>query len=315
MFDISNSVLRKSNQHTIKRGISCRGIGLHSGVVVNVSFNPADPNTGILFIYNKPGYDKEIIKGSYQNVVSTQLSTNLGKEGKVIISTIEHLMSAFHGCGVDNLIVEVDGPEIPIMDGSANAFASLIEYAGIESQTEKRKIIKINKTIEIDNKDAFIRIEPCENDDLVINFMIEYEDLLIKKQSYRYSLINDDFKDDICDARTYGFESDVNKLREAGFAKGGSLENAIVVSGDRVLNKDGLRYKDEFVRHKILDLLGDLYLSGHRISGNIFAKKSGHSLNNQLVREIFKQRSCWNFEEESIETPQKWQSNGLAAIA
>ena len=124
-----------------------------------------------------------------------------------------------------------------------------------------------------------------------------------------------DFKDDICDARTYGFESDVNKLREAGFAKGGSLENAVVVSGDRVLNKEGLRYKDEFVRHKILDLLGDLYLSGHRISANIFAEKSGHSLNNKLVHEIFRQRSCWNFQEESLETPRNWQSNGLAAIA
>ena len=315
MFDISNSVLSNSNQHTIKRSISCRGVGLHSGVVVNLSFSPADPNTGILFVYNKPGYEKEIIKGSYQNVVSTKLSTNLGKEGNVIISTVEHLMSAFHGCGVDNLVVEVDGPEIPIMDGSANAFASLIEYAGIEAQSQKRKVIKINKAIEIKDNDSFIRMEPSNSDDLVINFAIEYKDLLIKKQSYRYSLINDDFKDDICNARTYGFESDVNKLREAGFAKGGSLENAIVVSGNRVLNKGGLRYKDEFVRHKILDLLGDLYLSGYRISANVFAEKSGHSLNNQLVHEIFKQRSCWNFQEESFERPHNWQSNGLAALA
>ena len=303
------------NQHTIMRSISCRGIGLHSGVVVNLNFSPAKPNSGIVFVYNRPGYKSEIIEGSYKNVVNTQLSTNLGKNNKVLISTVEHLMSALHGCGIDNLIVEVDGPEIPIMDGSANAFVSLLEYAGAVKQSSKRKIIKVNKTIEVSDSNSSIRVEPSNSDDLVLNFLIEYEDSLIKKQTYSYSLKNDDFQDQICNARTYGFEADVNKLREAGFAKGGSLENAIVVSGDKVLNKDGLRYEDEFVRHKILDLLGDLYLSGHRISANIYADKSGHTLNNQLIHKIFNQRDCWNFQEETSKNQDNWESTGLAALA
>ncbi len=315
MFDISNNILMSPNQHTIMRSISCRGIGLHSGIVVNLNFSPAEPNTGIVFVYNRPGYQSEIIEGLYKNVVNTQLSTNLGKENKVLISTVEHLMSALHGCGIDNLIVEVDGPEIPIMDGSANAFVSLLEYAGTIEQPYKRKIIKVKKPIQVRDKNSSIRVEPCNSDDLVLNFVIDYDDTFIKKQTYSYSLKKDDFQDQICNARTYGFESDVDKLRKAGFAKGGSLENAVVVSGNKVLNKDGLRYKDEFVRHKILDLLGDLYLSGHRISANIYADKSGHALNNELLHKIFKQRDCWSFQEETSKTQDNWESAGMAALA
>ena len=169
------------NQHTIKRSISCRGVGLHTGVVVNLNFAPSDPNTGIIFVYSRPGYKSEIIKGSYKNVINTQLSTNIGKENKVIISTVEHLMSALHGCGIDNLIVEVDGPEIPIMDGSANAFVSLLEYAGTVEQPCKRKIININQPIEINDNNSSIRLEPNDSNDLVINFVIDFRMLRINK--------------------------------------------------------------------------------------------------------------------------------------
>ena len=279
------------NQQTIKNDISFSGIGLHSGKSSKVVIKPNNTNSGVNFIRADLDGDNKI-KGLWQNVTSTVLSTTISNNSNASISTIEHLMSALSGMHIDNVNVFVYGSEIPIMDGSSRPFVELIKKSGIVSQESSRKVIKIIKEVKVSKDDSFVKIFP--NNEFSVDFEIEFDSYLINKQSRQLQLINGNYVSDISSARTFGFEKDVNQLRENGFALGGSLDNAVVVGEKSILNKEGLRFKDEFVRHKILDSIGDLYLAGLPVQGYFVGKKSGHYLNIQLLRKLFSDNS--NFE-------------------
>jgi len=270
-------------QQTLKREIKFSGIGLHTGVHSNVRITPSKLDSGITFI-RKDLKANNTIKALWSNVISTNLSTTISNKHKATVSTIEHLMSALSGMHIDNVKIFIDGPEVPIMDGSSKPFVELFEKAKIIKQNKYRKILKVNKEITVQNRDSFISLTPHK--EFSVDFEIEFDSHLINKQSCQLQLLNGNYKNDISSARTFGFEKDVEQLRAKGFALGGSLDNAVVVGNKRILNKEGLRYKDEFVRHKILDSIGDLYLSGYPVLGYFHGRKSGHYLNNQLLKKL-----------------------------
>ncbi len=285
------SHLKQINQQTLLREIEFSGIGLHKGLHADIKIVPSDLDTGITFI--RTDIEKNnIIKALWSNVSATNLSTTISNENKISVSTIEHLMSALSGMHIDNAKVFINGPEIPIMDGSSRPFVELIENAQLIDQKKSRKIIKVKKKVEVRKKDSYVSISP--NNQFSIDFEIDFESHLINKQARQLQLVNGNYKSDISSARTFGFEKDVNELRLNGFALGGSLENAVVVGDKDILNKEGLRFQDEFVRHKILDSIGDLYLAGAPIQGYFCGKKSGHYLNNELLRKLLSDKS--NFE-------------------
>ena len=278
------------HQNTIKEEIAIKGIGLHTGCAVNIRLEKASIDNGIKFIRIDKNKDN-VIEAIWSNVSATNLSTTISNS-HTSVSTIEHLMSALSGLHIDNLNIYIDGPEVPIMDGSSEPFVKLIEGIGIEIQNKKRKILKVKKKLTVSNNNGYVKLIP--NNQFSIDFEIDFPSSVISKQSCQLQLINGNYKTDIASARTFGFEKDVEYLRSNGFALGGSLENAVVVGNDKILNKDGLRFKDEFVRHKILDSIGDLYLAGSPIQGYFYGNKSGHNLNNQLLRKLFSDHS--NFE-------------------
>jgi len=272
------------NQQTIKESISFSGIGLHSGKQVEMKLVPAEVDHGVKFIR----IDKKtnnVINAVWSNVSETVLSTTISNQSGIKISTIEHLMSALSGLHIDNLIIYINASEVPIMDGSSKPFVDFIENIGIKVQNKKRKLLNVKKTIEVKKDNSSVKIIP--NNQFSIDFEIDFPSQLVSKQSCQLQLINGNYKTDVAAARTFGFEKDVEYLRSNGLALGGSLENAVVVGENEILNKDGLRYSDEFVRHKILDSIGDLYLAGSPIIGYFFGNKSGHHLNNQLLRKLF----------------------------
>ncbi len=280
------------NQQTIKESISFSGIGLHSGKQVEMKLVPAEVDHGVKFIR----IDKKknnVIDAFWSNVSETVLSTTISNQSGIKIATIEHLMSALSGLHIDNLIIYINAPEVPIMDGSSKPFVDLIENVGIKVQNKKRKLLNIKKTIEVKKDDSSVKIIP--NNQFSIDFEIDFPSQLVSKQSCQLQLINGNYKTDVAAARTFGFEKDVEYLRSNGLALGGSLENAVVVGENEILNKDGLRYSDEFVRHKILDSIGDLYLAGSPIIGYFFGNKSGHHLNNQLLRKLFSDESNYEY--------------------
>jgi len=281
MIDISPN---NQNQQTIEESISITGIGLHSGKSVEIKLLPAEVDHGIKFIRIDKKTDN-VIDAVWSNVSETVLSTTISIQSGIKISTIEHLMSALSGLHIDNLIIFINASEIPIMDGSSKPFVDLIENVGIKIQNKKRKLLNIKKTIEVKKDNSSAKIIPSNQ--FSIDFEIDFPSQLVSKQSCQLQLINGNYKTDIAAARTFGFEKDVEYLRSNGLALGGSLENAVVVGENEILNKDGLRYSDEFVRHKILDSIGDLYLAGSPIIGYFFGNKSGHHLNNQLLRKLF----------------------------
>ena len=282
----------KQKQQTIDNIFLFNGIGLHSGKNAKVTVFPSDKDTGINFVRTDVKNTENNIEAIWYNVVSSQLSTTISNNDGVSVGTIEHLMSALSGMHIDNAIIHVEGPEIPIMDGRSMPFVKLIEKAGIRTLDTSRKIIKVKKDIEVSKGDSYVKISPYEQ--FSIDFEIFFDSDLINRQSCHLQLINGNYKSDISSARTFGFEKDVEDLRSNGFALGGSLENAVVVGEDKILNSEGLRFEDEFVRHKILDSIGDLYLAGLPIEGYLSAKKSGHYLNNQLLRKLLSDKS--NFE-------------------
>ena len=288
MIDIPKS---KLNQQTISEQISIEGIGLHSGVNVSMKLIPAEADFGIQFVRTDLK-SNNIVEALWSNVSNTQLSTTISNQSGVTVSTVEHLMSALSGLHIDNLKIEINGPEVPIMDGSSKDFVELIEKISIKDLDKKRKIIKIKKNIKVQNGDCSVELKP--NNQFSIDFQIDFPSKVISKQSCQLQLVNGNYKSDIASARTFGFEKDVDMLRSNGLALGGSLDNAVVVGEDKILNKDGLRFKDEFVRHKILDSIGDLYLAGSPIQGYFLGNKSGHYLNNLLLKSLFSDDS--NFE-------------------
>jgi len=287
---IANIKLSKKQQ-TIKSNILFKGIGLHSGKIINVIIQPSKANSGIKFIRTDLRKDN-IVDALWSNVSSTNLCTTISNDERVCISTIEHLMSALSGMHVDNVDILIDSTEVPIMDGSSLPFVELLENSGIEIQELDRKIILVKKEIIVSNNKSYAKIIP--NNQFSIDFEINFSSNLINKQACQLQLINGNYKSDISSARTFGFEKDVAYLRANGLALGGSLDNAVVVGETHILNKEGLRFKDEFVRHKILDSIGDLYLAGSPIQGYFFGSRSGHFLNIQLLRELFSDKS--NFE-------------------
>ena len=282
-------------QKTLKSSIGCSGIGLHSGRKVSMTLHPADAETGIIFQRSDIGGETGAIGASWQNVVDTRMATTLGNSHGARVATVEHLMAAFAGCGIDNALVEIDGPEVPVMDGSSAPFVFLVECAGVRLQEARRLAIKIDKPIKVGDNKKFLSIRPDEA--FSISFEIDFDNSPMAHQQLSVRLVNGNFKTEIARARTFGFAHEVDALREAGLARGGSLDNAVVINGNKVLNGDGLRYSDEFVRHKILDCVGDLYLAGAPIIGAVDALRSGHALNSSLLHTLFKNPDAWSYVE------------------
>ena len=279
------------NQRTLKTTIRATGIGLHSGRKVFMTLRPAAPNTGIVF--RRVDLPEPVdIKARAENVGDTMLGTTL-VNGDVKVSTVEHLLSAFAGLGVDNAFVEVSAVEVPIMDGSAGPFVFLLQSAGIEEQTVPKRFVRIRKTIEVRDGDKWARFDPFNG--FKVNFEIEFDHPIFRRHTQRASMdfSTTSFLREVSRARTFGFMRDMETLRARNLALGGTLDNAIVLDDFKVLNEDGLRYEDEFVKHKILDAIGDLYLLGHSLIGEFSGFKSGHGLNNKLLRALIADESAW----------------------
>ena len=275
------------NQKTIKKNIIIKGEGLHSGLEVNLTIKPSKANTGIIFkrIDLK---DNNIVIPNIFNVSSAVFCTTISNESGVSISTIEHLMGAFYGMGIDNALIEIDNQELPILDGSAKLFVEAINKVGIEDSNDPIKVIKIENKIEFKDGEKYISIEPSKIS-LDIDFELKYKNRLIGNQRNVIKVYESDLSE-IYNSRTFCLYEDIEKLKEMGLAKGGSLDNAIVVGQNKILNTEGLRNNKEFVNHKILDCMGDLYLTGYKIIGKIVCSQGGHKLTNQLLRKVFQSK-------------------------
>ena len=275
------------NQKTINKNISFEGVGLHTGCKVNMTIKPAEPNSGIIFKRIDLKENNIIIPNIF-NVSSAVFCTTISNETGASVSTIEHLMGALYGLGVDNAIIEIDSLEVPILDGSAKLFVEALLKVGLEEKDSPIKVIKINNKIEFIDKEKSISIEPGKIN-LDIDFELKYENKLIGTQRNSIKVFESNLTD-IYNSRTFCLFEDVENLKKMGLAKGGSLNNAIVVKDDKILNKQGLRNYKEFVNHKILDCMGDLYLSGYKIIGKLKCSKGGHKLTNQLLRKVFENK-------------------------
>lgn len=286
-------------QHTLKESIYCRDVGLHTGRKVSMTVFPAEEGTGVIFVRRDlPGNPS--LKASLSNVRDTRFATTIGLNG-VTVSTVEHLLSAFRGLGVDNAIVELDSFEVPIMDGSARPFVQMIKTVGIERQGKRKKSLIIKKPIAVVGENgAYARLEPAPK--FIITYSIDFPHPAIGMQKFRLEFSPQEYEKKIASARTFGFLKDLEYFQAVGLALGGSLKNAIVLDDFKILNKEGLRFPDEFVKHKILDAIGDLSLIGSPIIGHFIAHKSGHHLNNLLLKELFKRTDCWTMEEMAEET-------------
>lgn len=280
-------------QRTLKNIVRATGVGLHTGEKVYLTLRPAAVNTGIVFRRVDLPQPVEI-KASPDHVGDTRLSSTLEWE-EVKVSTVEHLMSAFAGLGIDNAYVDLSAPEVPIMDGSSSPFVFLLQSAGIEEQGAAKKYIRIKKAVQVQDGDKWVRFEPYNG--FKVNFTIDFDHPVFEtsSQAIAVDLASVSFVKDISRARTFGFMQEVEMLRARGLALGGSLDNAIVVDEFRVLNEDGLRYEDEFVKHKVLDAIGDLYLLGHPLIGAFTGYKSGHALNNRLLRSLMADAQAWEY--------------------
>lgn len=279
------------HQRTLKNVIRATGVGLHTGEKVYLTLRPAAVNTGIVF--RRVDLDPVVeLKADPEQVGDTRLSTAL-KKGDVSVSTIEHLMAALAGLGIDNVYVEITSPEVPIMDGSAAPFVFLIQSAGMVEQSAPKKFIRVKKSISIEDGDKWAKFEPFEG--FKVSFSIDFDHPIFAKspQKATVDFSTTSFVKEVSRARTFGFMHEVEALREAGLALGGSHDNAIVMDSYTILNDDGLRYEDEFVKHKILDAIGDLYLLGYQLIGEFSAYKSGHALNNKLLRALISQPDAW----------------------
>jgi UDP-3-O-[3-hydroxymyristoyl] N-acetylglucosamine deacetylase len=279
------------NQRTLKNSIRATGVGLHTGKKVLMTLWPASPDTGIVF--RRTDLDQIVdIQAHAQNVGDTMMGTTL-QRGEVKISTVEHLLSALAGLGIDNARVDVSAGEVPIMDGSAGPFVFLLQSAGIEEQKAPKRFIRILESLKVEDGDKWARFDPY--DGFKVNFEIEFDHPTFKRHSQVASMdfSTTSFLREVSRARTFGFMRDLESLRARNLALGGNMDNAIVLDDYRVLNEDGLRYEDEFVKHKILDAIGDLYLLGHSLIGEFSGYKSGHALNNKLLRALISSQSAW----------------------
>ena len=275
------------NQKTINDPVKFTGIGLHSGKTVNISINPSEPNSGIVF-KRVDLENNNLIIPSFANVTNTSLNTTISNDFGVRVSTIEHLMGALFGLGIDNALIEIDNEEVPILDGSAKEFIEKLITSGLKQSEVPIKIIKIKKKISFNDGERSISIEPSKLS-LDINFQLKYDNAVIGNQKNKVNVYEDDL-DDIFNSRTFCLYEDIEKIKKNGLAKGGSLDNAVVVKGSEILNKEKLRNSKEFVNHKILDCIGDLYTSGYRIVASVNCSQGGHYLTNQLLKKVFQDK-------------------------
>ena len=288
------------SQKTIKSSLTFEGVGLHTGKKVTMKINPAEPNTGIVFKRIDLNKNNLVVPNIF-NVSDASFCTTISNEAGIKVSTIEHLMAAFYGIGLDNAVVELNSQEVPIMDGSSKSFIENISKTGLISHEVPIKIVKIEKKVEFKDGEKFISIDKS-NVSLDIDFEINFNNPLIGKQSNKINVYEDDLTD-IYSSRTFCLYEDISKLKEMGLAKGGSLENAIVVKGDKILNNSGLRNDKEFVNHKIIDCIGDIFLSGCKVVGSIKCSQGGHMLTNQLLRKVFQDKtnfSIFEIKEKNI---------------
>ena len=293
----AGALLLPAMQKTLRGTVQCTGIGVHAGERATLRLLPAEPDTGIVFIRTDLKNGARNIKARWDNVVDTQLCTVIGNEHGGRVATIEHLMAALRAADIDNVIVEVDGPEVPIMDGSADSFVFLIDMAGVVAQNAPRKEIKILRPVEVHADGKQVALLPAG--DSAFDVSITFDNALIKTQRYAFTLSQAGFKNEISRARTFGFYDDVEKMQKLGFMRGGSLDNAIVIRDDAVINEGGLRFADEFVRHKMLDAIGDLYLAGAPVRGLFKGCCGGHAMHNKLLRALFADKTAWTWQESA----------------
>ncbi len=293
---VTGSILNASvatQQRTLRGATECSGVGVHSGEQVTLKILPAPADTGIVFIRTDLVNGAREIQARWDNVTETRLCTVIANKHGGRVATIEHLMAALYACGIDNAFIEINGAEVPVMDGSSDPFIFLIEMAGIVEQGAARRVIEILSPIEVTHNGKVAKLSPAL--DQRFTFEIDFDRAPISRQRYDFTLSREAFKSEIGRARTFGFFEEVDALRKQGFARGGSLENAVVIKDDQIMNEDGLRYTDEFVRHKLLDAVGDLSLAGAAIRGHFEGYCSGHALNNQLLHALFADTSAWRF--------------------
>lgn len=288
--------LHIASQYTLASPISFAGIGLHTGKLVHVTLSPAPANTGIVFSRTDINHTK--IPALYNNVIDTTLNTVIAAPNnpEIKIGTIEHLMSALSGNHIHNVFIECNGPEIPVMDGSAAQFTSLIKQAGHQILYAANPAIKILKTIRIEYKDAFAELQPIPEKQLILSLSIDFPASIIGKQKFDMIFTPQNFCKELVFCRTFTFKEEIDNLHKMGLAKGGNLQNAIVVDDEKILNPEGLHCSNEFVKHKMLDAIGDLSLLGHKIYGKFIGHKSGHKLNNMLIHRLMKQQDAWCYD-------------------
>lgn len=305
-------MLKSVYQHTVKTAFTVEGIGVHSGAPASLTVKPAPSSSGIVFVRTDVTDRPNVIPARWDHVTDTRLCTVVANRDGVSVSTVEHVLSAFAAMGLDNAIVEIDGPEVPIMDGSAVCFAEALMTAGLARQNAGRRALRVKKQVTLVDGDKEVTLTPADGQ--FFGFDIAFDNALIGKQSYTHELTEDTYRDAIATARTFGFLHEVEQLRKMGLARGGSLDNAIVVDGDKVVNPDGLRFRDEFVRHKILDAIGDLYLAGMQLLGHYHGVKAGHAMNNRILHTLFADASAFevvDLLEASKKNTQKREFSGF----
>ena len=286
------------NQKTIKKKLVLEGIGLHSGTLVKIALIPSEENTGIVFLRTDVKKNAAI-KAYWKNIAQANLCTKISNKNGVSVSTIEHLMFSFYALGITNLLIEINGSEVPIMDGSSKIFIDEILKNGLLNQKSKVSLLIIKKTFEVGDKNRFIRYEPAQTSSLEIDYTLEYKDQFIKKQNFRSKDVRKNVLD-IAHTRTFCHQEDLEKIFAMGLAKGGSLDNAIIISGNKILNQGGLRCENEFVKHKTLDCLGDLYLSNYFINGKITCNQGGHELTASLLKKIFNDKKNYTIKNSDL---------------
>jgi UDP-3-O-[3-hydroxymyristoyl] N-acetylglucosamine deacetylase len=302
--------MRAARQTTLREQVTISGIGVHSGLPVNLTLNPADADTGIVFSRTDPDGREREVRADFRAVTATELATVLGDESGVLCSTAEHILAALRGLGVDNALVEVDGPEVPIMDGSAAPFVDAIDQVGIKMLSKARRYIKVLKPVSVAKGESFGELRPAETG-FHLDVEINFESVLIGRQSIALDLTADSFRRELSRARTFGFMKDVSALWSAGKALGASFENTLVLSDNRILNSEGLRYADEFVRHKALDAVGDLALAGAPIIGAYRSVRGGHRLNHAVLVALMSDPSAY----EVVEAGESRRVRGHAEVA
>lgn len=306
-------MLNSAHQHTLATKVTITGIGVHSGAPVILTIGPAPTSAGIAFVRTDITHKRNMIPARWFNVTDTKLCTVISNNEGVSVSTIEHLMSAFAACGVDNAFVEINGPEVPIMDGSAAAFIKAIDEAGVTAQNALRRVLRIRKKVTWVEDGKEVSLSPAEGQ--FFSFEIDFPNKLIGNQRYTHVLNSRSYRNDIAGARTFGFLHEVEALRKMGLARGGSLDNAIVIKGDTVMNKDGLRFQNEFVRHKILDAIGDIYLAGAQLVGQYSGVKAGHALNNKILHVLFSQVGAYDFVDITEPLPIRASAGSRVSVA